>query len=91
MPASASTTASASLSQQLATGPAASQDLSLEEFSALLCRCAAQGRPIPMVVANPDLVTVVGTELISMPGKLARIYAEAGGEVSFYWAQFDTW
>lgn len=34
-----------------------------------------------MVVANPDIVTVHGAELRTMPGTLARWYAEAGGQV----------
>jgi ribonucleotide monophosphatase NagD (HAD superfamily) len=51
----------------------------------LLLRCAAvtkrTNRPIPMIVANPDLVTVDGKELRTMPGTLAKWYQAAGGEV----------
>ena len=55
----------------------------LEKMKEVLAACAAQRstRSIPMVVANPDIVTVHGTELRTMPGTLARWYAEMGGEV----------
>lgn len=58
---------------------------SLDEMLALLAqcaaRCAAQEGSIPMIVANPDIVTVSGSELRTMPGTLARHYAGLGGEV----------
>lgn len=54
---------------------------SLDEMLALLARCAARERGIPMIVANPDIVTVSGSELRTMPGTLARHYAGMGGEV----------
>lgn len=55
----------------------------LERMKDVLAACAAQRstRNIPMVVANPDIVTVHGTELRTMPGTLARYYEEMGGEV----------
>lgn len=34
---------------------------------------------IPFVCANPDLVTVAGSELRTMPGSLAETFAQAGG------------
>ncbi|GFH07390.1 uncharacterized protein HaLaN_02182 [Haematococcus lacustris] len=59
--------------------------LELEGFEALLARCAevgrARGAPLPMVVANPDLVTVDGSALTTMPGTLAAMYSKLGGEV----------
>ncbi len=58
---------------------------SLEQMQVLLQRCAKRGqrsgRSVPMVVANPDVVTVHGAELRTMPGTLARWYSEMGGEV----------
>jgi HAD superfamily hydrolase (TIGR01459 family) len=51
----------------------------LPMLKAVLQACAA--RNLPLVVANPDVVTVHGTELRTMPGTLARWYAEFGGEV----------
>jgi HAD superfamily hydrolase (TIGR01459 family) len=64
---------------------AAAEAVPLDRLRALLEACAARsteiGVPIPMVVANPDVVTVHGAELRTMPGTLARWYAEAGGEV----------
>ncbi len=44
--------------------------MSLPQIKQLLIRCAAQqqvsGRELPMVVANPDLVTVSGNDLVVM-------------------------
>lgn len=54
---------------------------SLEELRGLLHACAALPQAIPMIVANPDVVTVHGSELRTMPGTLAQWYAAAGGEV----------
>ena len=50
---------------------------SMEALYQLLEQCAARG--LPMVVANPDLVTVSGNELRTMPGTLARYYAAQPG------------
>lgn len=47
------------------------------EVEDLLRRAAA--RNLPMLVANPDLVTVSGEELVAMPGSLARKYVEDFG------------
>ncbi|KAF5836768.1 HAD-like domain-containing protein [Dunaliella salina] len=49
---------------------------SLEQLFDLLERCAALLEPPPMVVANPDMVTTSGAELIPMPGTLAKKYAD---------------
>ena len=57
------------------------QAMSLQEIKAMLQRCAEQGVPPPMVVANPDVVTVSGAELVPMPGTLAEYYASLGGKV----------
>ena len=44
----------------------------LHEIKTLLEQCAHYN--LPLVVANPDIVTVHGTELRTMPGTLARWY-----------------
>ena len=53
----------------------------LEQLEAVLAQCAARDPPPPMIVANPDLVTVAGTELRVMPGTLAAHYRKLGGAV----------
>ncbi|KAK9062586.1 hypothetical protein SSX86_019774 [Deinandra increscens subsp. villosa] len=53
----------------------------LEEFEKILEECAA--KRIPMVVANPDFVTVEARELRIMPGTLAASYEKLGGEVKW--------
>ena len=55
--------------------------MSLQEIKAMLQCCAEQAAPPPMVVANPDVVTVSGAELVPMPGTLAEYYASLGGKV----------
>lgn len=45
------------------TDGSAAEPCSLEQMSVLLDRCTASGRRLPMVVANPDVVTVSGSEL----------------------------
>lgn len=52
---------------------------SLEETKKLLERAAKRG--LPLIVANPDVVTVSGDSLVPMPGTFARWYNEWGGEV----------
>ncbi|GFR42665.1 hypothetical protein Agub_g3602, partial [Astrephomene gubernaculifera] len=37
--------------------------------------------PPPLIVANPDVVTVDGSQLVPMPGSLAAVYGGAGGRV----------
>jgi hypothetical protein len=68
--------------------------LPLDDIKALLAKCAeAEGGAPPMVVANPDFVTVEGTKLRTMPGTLARWYESMGGQVGHeYFAMQDaTW
>lgn len=56
--------------------------LSLNEIKALLERAVNSGKGAPpMIVANPDFVTVEGTNLRTMPGTLARWYEALGGKV----------
>eukprot|EP00884_Botryococcus_braunii_P011291 jgi/Botrbrau1/20162/Bobra.0173s0061.2 len=56
--------------------------LPLDDIKVLLAKCAeAEGGAPPMVVANPDFVTVDGTKLRTMPGTLARWYESMGGQV----------
>ena len=57
------------------------QAVSMEEINNLLQRCAQQQPLPPMVVANPDVVTVSGSGLVPMPGTLAEYYAGLGGQV----------
>ena len=53
---------------------------SLEEIKGLLRRAADRG--LPLIVANPDVVTVSGAGLVPMPGTFARWYKEWRGEAS---------
>eukprot|EP01025_Chloroclados_australasicus_P011908 TRINITY_DN15330_c0_g1_i1.p1 TRINITY_DN15330_c0_g1~~TRINITY_DN15330_c0_g1_i1.p1 ORF type:complete len:308 (-),score=31.12 TRINITY_DN15330_c0_g1_i1:68-991(-) len=53
----------------------------VKDLMLILERCACQDKSMPMIVANPDKVTVQGTELALMPGTLAEHYASIGGEV----------
>lgn len=53
----------------------------LEDLEKILEQCAA--RKIPMVVANPDYVTVEARDLRVMPGTLAAKYEQLGGEVKW--------
>lgn len=46
--------------------------MKLEEIENVLERCAAKN--IPMVVANPDFVTVEARALPIMPGKIVLAY-----------------
>ncbi|XP_024024635.1 uncharacterized protein LOC21403279 isoform X2 [Morus notabilis] len=55
--------------------------MKLEELENILERCAA--KKIPMVVANPDFVTVEARALRVMPGSLAAKYEELSGEVKW--------
>ena len=45
--------------------------MSVEALRALLPACVARG--IPMLVANPDVVTVDAAMLVPMPGMLAQV------------------
>ncbi|KAB1214336.1 hypothetical protein CJ030_MR5G000479 [Morella rubra] len=53
----------------------------LEDLEKILERCAS--KRIPMVVANPDYVTVEARDLRVMPGTLADKYEKLGGEVKW--------
>ncbi|XP_057748828.1 uncharacterized protein LOC130967824 [Arachis stenosperma] len=55
--------------------------MKLEDLEKILELCASKG--IPMVVANPDYVTVEARDLRVMPGTLAAKYEKLGGEVKW--------
>ncbi|XP_058202389.1 uncharacterized protein LOC131316892 isoform X1 [Rhododendron vialii] len=55
--------------------------LTLEDLEEILKQCAV--KKIPMVVANPDFVTVEARALRVMPGTLASKYEKLGGEVKW--------
>lgn len=57
-------------------------DMSLEDMKKMLKACSERTKAMPMVVANPDVVTVSGDSLIPMPGTLGEYYASLGGQVS---------
>ncbi|KAM3271172.1 hypothetical protein P3S67_029375 [Capsicum chacoense] len=63
----------------LSTG--AALPMNLDELEKILHQCAA--KEIPMVVANPDFVTVETRALLVMPGTLAATYEKLGGEVKW--------
>lgn len=74
-------------------GDAEPEDASMQHINALLQICAKQQVPPPMVVANPDIVTVSGSDLIPMPGTLAEYYAGLGGKVCstppLFWSELS--
>ncbi|KAL2558860.1 Haloacid dehalogenase-like hydrolase (HAD) superfamily protein [Forsythia ovata] len=55
--------------------------MKLEDLEKILEQCVA--KKIPMVVANPDFVTVEARALRVMPGTLAATYKKLGGEVKW--------
>ena len=55
------------------------REASLDEIRAVLEAGAEKG--LPLLVANPDIVTVSGPDLIVMPGTFGRWYKEMGGQV----------
>jgi len=58
------------------------QPCSVADMEALLRQCAGRtDRQVPLVVANPDFVTVDGAALRVMPGSLGRFYERLGGKV----------
>ena len=57
------------------------ESCSLDEMKRILDFAAEIDEQIPMIVANPDLVTVNGSDLIVMPGTLAKYYENMGGRV----------
>jgi HAD superfamily hydrolase (TIGR01459 family) len=48
-------------------------------WGAMLDEAAKHG--LPMICANPDLTMITPAGLASAPGRMARVYAEMGGEV----------
>ena len=60
-------------------GNAEPREASLDEIRAVLETAAKKG--LPLLVANPDIVTVSGADLITMPGTFGRWYREMGGQV----------
>ena len=55
-------------------------EATLEEIRAVLEAAAARG--LPLLIANPDIITVSGSGLVVMPGTFGRWYKEMGGQVS---------
>ncbi|GAX72851.1 hypothetical protein CEUSTIGMA_g306.t1 [Chlamydomonas eustigma] len=53
------------------------KETSLDDIKLLLQDCSSLD--LPMIVANPDLVTVDGDDLAIMPGTLAKWYENMGG------------
>ena len=60
-------------------GNAEPREASLDEIRAVLEAGAEKG--LPLLIANPDIVTVSGADLIVMPGTFGRWYKEMGGQV----------
>ncbi|KAJ4783159.1 Haloacid dehalogenase-like hydrolase (HAD) superfamily protein [Rhynchospora pubera] len=58
-----------------------SQPMDLEGLQQILELCAKRSKSIPMVVANPDYVTVEARDLRVMPGTLGAKYEKLGGDV----------
>ncbi|CAI0396929.1 unnamed protein product [Linum tenue] len=67
--------------EALGSSSGATSPATLEELEKMLEHCAA--RKLPMVVANPDFVTVEARALRVMPGTLAAKYEKLGGEVKW--------
>lgn len=67
--------------EALGLSSGASVSMELDDLEKVLEKCAAKG--IPMVVANPDFVTVEARALRVMPGTLAAKYEKLGGEVKW--------
>ncbi|XP_027347625.1 uncharacterized protein LOC113859008 isoform X1 [Abrus precatorius] len=67
--------------EALGNADGGARSMKLEDLETILELCAAKG--IPMVVANPDYVTVEARDLRVMPGTLAAKYEKLGGEVKW--------
>ncbi|KAK7252088.1 hypothetical protein RIF29_35803 [Crotalaria pallida] len=67
--------------EALGTPNGNARSMKLEDLEKILELCAAKS--IPMVVANPDYVTVEARDLRVMPGTLAAKYEKLGGEVKW--------
>ena len=61
-------------------GDADPKEATLDEIREVLE--AGAERHLPLLIANPDIVTVSGSGLITMPGTFGRWYKEMGGQVS---------
>ena len=59
----------------------AAESCTLDDMKRILDFATGRNEEIPMIVANPDLVTVNGSDLIVMPGTLAKYYESKGGRV----------
>ncbi|KAK9810178.1 hypothetical protein WJX72_006196 [[Myrmecia] bisecta] len=71
----------ASGTEALGRGDAAEPlEVEVDEFHRLM-RCCTDRGGVPLICANPDVVTVDGTALRPMPGAFAKAYADMGGEV----------
>ena len=63
--------------EALSSADGAPAPVSLDDIQRLLRAAAA--RRLPLVIANPDIVTVDTTHLVPMPGQCGLWYAEYGG------------
>ena len=61
-------------------GDADPVETTLDEIRVVLEAAAKRG--LPLLIANPDIVTVSGSGLVVMPGTFGRWYKEMGGQVS---------
>lgn len=57
-------------------------DETLADYVPILRRC--RDRELPMLCANPDLVVMMGTQMVICAGELARHYAAIGGDVRYH-------
>ena len=75
---------SSSRSSSSSSSAGSSSPIELEALKILLEQAAHRnGKNVPLLCANPDIVTVNGAAgLVTMPGTLARWYSEAGGRVA---------
>ena len=60
-------------------GDAEPKEATLDEIREVLGAGAKRG--LPLLIANPDIVTVSGAGLIVMPATFGRWYKEMGGQV----------
>ncbi len=61
-------------------GDAEPREATLDDIREVLEAGAERG--LPLLIANPDIVTVSGSGLVVMPGTFGRWYKEMGGQVS---------
>ncbi|XP_043706948.1 uncharacterized protein LOC122656479 isoform X2 [Telopea speciosissima] len=67
--------------EALGLSSGATLPMKLEDLEKILEHCAA--KKLPMIVANPDYVTVEARALSVMPGTLGAKYEQLGGEVKW--------